>query len=141
MTLVRWNPVRSLSFEKEMNHLFHDILNESQSSDRVWQPVADLAETDKNYEVRLEIPGIKKEEIKISFQDGVLSIQGERRSEEKKEDKNYHRVERLYGKFERFFSLPNEVKGDEIKAGYNDGILTVEIPKTEKVLPRQIEIK
>jgi HSP20 family protein len=119
-----------------LNHWGFDV-NEN---DTVWQPQVDVAESETGYEVVVEVPGLSKNDINISVEDGYLTISGERKQEEKTDKKNYHRIERYYGKFERSFHLPEEVKADEIKANYKNGVLKVEIPKTEKQLPKQIAI-
>jgi HSP20 family protein len=119
-----------------LNHWGFDL----NDNDTVWQPKVDVAESDTEYEVAVEVPGLSKNDISISVEDGYLTISGERKQEEKTDKKNFHRIERYYGKFERSFQLPDEVKADEIKANYKNGVLKVEIPKTEKQLPKQIAI-
>lgn len=119
-----------------MNHWGFDV----NDNDTVWHPRVDVSETETGYEVLVEVAGLSKNDINISVEDGYLTISGERKHEEKSEKKNYRRIERSYGKFERSFHLPDEVKSDEIKANYKNGVLKVEIPKTEKQLPKQIAI-
>jgi len=139
--LVKWNPYRNLvSLPNELDRFFNDFNLDWNNTDSVWQPRVDITESDENYEVIAEIPGLTKKDIKISLDKNVLTISGEKKSEEKVEDKDYHRVERACGRFERLFTLPEDVKSDQIKAKYQNGLLTVEIPKAEKVLPKQIAI-
>jgi HSP20 family protein len=107
---------------------------------RSWNPALDLYEDKDNVFVKLEVPGVKKEDIQISLQDGELSISGERKSEEKFEDAEVRRTERFVGSFQRTVALPAEVKGDQVKAEYKDGILTVTLPKAEEAKPRRIQI-
>jgi len=141
MTLVRWKPSRSLiSLPREIDRFFDDFGLNFRDFDTVWSPRVDLAESEDGYEVKAELPGLKKEEIKVEVHDQVLTLTGEKKNEEKSDTKNYHRVERTYGRFERSFRLPKEVKSDEIKAKYNNGILTIDIPKSEETKPKEIAV-
>lgn len=141
MTLVRLNPLRSLiSLRGEMGRLFNDFDLDFETYDTVWSPSVDVSEAENTYEVKAEIPGLKKEEINISVEENVLTLSGEKKQEKESKDKNYHRIERAYGRFHRSFRLPNEVKADEIKAKYKNGVLTIEIPKTETVKPKEIAV-
>ncbi|MCK5147615.1 Hsp20/alpha crystallin family protein [bacterium] len=140
MTLVKWHPMcNALSSEREIGRFLGNFRNESAVEQRSWAPRVDLAENKDSFEVVAEIPGMSKEDIKIKFQDQVLTLSGERVREEKNETQ-YHRNERFYGSFERSFYFPQDVIPDEIKANYKDGVLTVVIPKSEKVKPKEIEI-
>ncbi len=105
-----------------------------------WNPAVDLYEDKDNVIVKAELPGLKKEDIEVSINDGVLSISGERKSEAKFEDAETHRSERFVGRFQRTLTLPADVKGDEVKAQYKDGVLTVTLPKAEEAKPKQIEV-
>jgi len=141
MTLVRYNPYRNLvSLPRHLNSFFNDFGLDSNFSDTVWRPSVDIAETEDHYELKAEIPGLSKKEIKISVENNVLTLSGEKKHEEETSNKNYHRVETQYGRFERSFQLPEQVKAEEIKARYNNGVLTVEIPKAEKVKPKEIAV-
>ncbi len=141
MQLIRWNPYRSLiSLPDEIERFFSDFGLDTRTSDTVWSPSVDLSENDEDYKVKAEIPGMKKEEIKVSYRDNVLTLTGEKKQEKEKKDENYHRIERAYGKFERSFWLPKEVKADEIRAKYKDGVLSISIPKAEEVKPKEIEV-
>jgi HSP20 family protein len=108
---------------------------------RVWSRALDLYEDKDNVFVKAEIPGLKKENIDVSLEDGVLTISGERKSEQKSEDAETHRSERFVGRFSRSVTLPGEVKADEVQANYQDGVLTVTLPKAEAAKPKQIEVK
>ena len=141
MTLVRWKPSRSLiSLPREIDRFFDDFGLNFRDFDTVWSPRVDLAESEDGYEVKAELPGLKKEEIKVEVHDQVLTLTGEKKNEEKSDTKNYHRVERTYGRFGRSFRLPKEVKSDEIKAKYKNGILTIDIPKSEETKPKEIAV-
>jgi len=111
-----------------------------QNSDTLWSPSVDLSETDNAYEIQAEIPGMNKKDIKISFSDNVLSLTGERKQEKDEKKKSYHRTERFYGRFQRSFRLPHDVKADEIKANYKNGVLIVEIPKFEEGKAKEIVV-
>jgi len=108
---------------------------------RVWNPALDLYEDKDNVFVKVELAGLKKEDIDVSLEDGVLTISGERKSEVKSEDAETHRSERFVGRFNRTVTLPSEVKADEVKAVYQDGTLTITLPKVEAAKPKQIEVK
>jgi len=138
MKLMKLNPYRGLT--SDIDRFFNDFSLGLWDSDTVWYPTADLTETDDAYEVHAELPGMKKDDIKISFHNNILSINGEKKQEKKTDKKNYHRVERVYGKFERCFRLPDDVKSDEIKAKYKNGVLVVTIPKSEKAKPIEIDV-
>ena len=141
MSLVRIKSMRNLiPIPDEVMDFFNPFGFGWENSDVVWSPSVDLSETENKYEIIAEIPGMKKEEIRVAFDNGVLTLNGERKIDAEKKDKNYHRMERLYGRFERSFRLPEEVKTDQIKASYQDGVLTVEIPKSEKPKPKSIDV-
>jgi HSP20 family protein len=106
----------------------------------VWNPAVDLYEDKDNVIVKAELPGMKKEDIEVSLHDGALSISGERKTEEKFEDKETFRSERFVGRFHRILTLPSAVNGAKVTAQYKDGILTVTLPKTEEAKPKQIEV-
>jgi HSP20 family protein len=89
----------------------------------------------------VELPGVNKDDVKITMQDNILTIRGEKKEEKKGKEGNAHRVERYYGSFQRSFSLPTSVKNDRIEAEYRDGILTINMPKAEEAKPKQIEVK
>lgn len=145
MSIVRFNPVSDvLTMQNEMNRMLQNFfpsrrLNGDEESG-VWRPAVDIHEDSDSYTIDAELPGLKKEEVSINYQDGSLSISGERRYESGGEGKNSHRLERFYGKFYRSFSFPAPVDGDRIQASYNDGVLRISVPKTEDVKPRRIEI-
>ncbi len=139
--LVKWNPYRNLvSLPNELDRFFDDFNFGLNHTDAVWQPRVDLTETENNYELVAEIPGLSKEDINLSLEKNVLKISGEKKSETEANEKDYRRIERAYGRFERSFTLPENVKRELIKASYKDGLLRVEIPKSEKVVPKQIAI-
>jgi HSP20 family protein len=106
-----------------------------------WVPAVDVEETENSYLIRAEIPGLKKEDVKLSLTENVLTISGEKKAEVENQNKKYHRLERTYGAFQRSFSLPEPIQADKIEASFRDGLLEVAIPKSEKAKPRNIDIK
>lgn len=104
-----------------------------------WAPAVDVAEEKDKILVRVEVPGMNENDLKVSFEDGLLTVSGERQFE-RKDDRNYHRIERTYGSFTRTFSLPRTIDANAISAQYRDGILEIEIPKLEDAKPKQIQI-
>lgn len=153
MAIVRWNPTRDLtsfptdvlSMQREINRMFDDFFrsdrDESSLFAQTWKPAVDIVEEDDAYIAKVELPGINREDVKITMQDNILTIRGEKKSERKGKEENMHRVERYYGSFQRSFSLPSSVKGDGIAAEYKDGVLTIHMPKAEEARPKQIEVK
>jgi len=106
-----------------------------------WTPSVDISETEGEYQIKAEIPDVKKEDVKVTLEDGVLTIQGERKHEKEEKGKKYHRIERSYGSFVRTFSLPDVIDDDKVKAEFKDGILNLHLPKSEKAKPKAIEVK
>lgn len=117
-------------------------LTETQSSlGGDWYPALDLLEEKNQYVLKADLPGIKKEDIKISFEHGVLRIDGERKSEAEHKDRQAHRIERSYGRFVRVINLGTDVDQNKIKANYKDGILEISVPKSEAAQPKSIDIQ
>ena len=104
-------------------------------------PRVDIAETDKEFSIKAEIPEVKKEDVKVTVDNGVLTIRGERKQEKEEKDKKFHRVERFYGSFMRSFTLPDNVDESKIEASFKDGMLNLTIPKTEATKPKAIDVK
>ena len=111
------------------------------SQQAVWAPRTDLVETDDAYRMHLDVPGVSKDDLKINFKDNQLTISGERKSQKTDDNAEYVRVERSFGHFYRSFTLPRTVNAENISASYEDGVLTIQVPKTEVVKSRQIEIQ
>ena len=144
-SLIRFSPGSELrrmqhEFDRLFNGFFPTANGNSRHDASVWSPRVDLAETNDAYVIQLDAPGIDKKDIAINFQDGTLTISGERKAEEKTDEKTFVRVERSYGRFSRSFSVPNGVKSDKIKASYTDGVLSIHVPKAEEVKPVQVKI-
>ena len=150
MTLIKWNPTSDLfNLEREFNRLFSTFgdkfgisrAEENAYASAVWSPLADISEDDDKYEVKLDLPGIDKKDVKLSFTDGQITISGEKKQENKEKNTKYHKVERMFGKYYRSFVLPVKIKEDKIDAQFKNGQLTITIPKADEVKPKEIEIK
>ena len=145
MALVRWSPIRNaFTINSELDRLFDNFLSErAGSSDDLSDglPAIDVEETEQEFVVTAEIPGMNKKDIKISFENNYLSLSGEKKAEKEAKEANFYRRERSYGKFSRSIPVPVGVMLDKIEAVYDQGVLTVKIPKTEEAKPKQIEIK
>jgi len=126
---------------REIDRLFEDTFGRGDGTTS-WSPAVDVRESDKEVRIEVELPGIKPEEVELTSENGVLTIRGEKRSERKEGDEQnrYHLVERSYGSFVRSFQLPQGLDESKIEASYNDGILSVHIPKTALPQPRRIQI-
>jgi HSP20 family protein len=143
MELVRFEPFAGFgNLRSVVDDLFEDGRSRTrrQASAARWYPSVDVLESKDAYLIRAELPGMKKEEIKVEVKDGTLALSGERKSEQPAEGVEYRHMERVAAKFWRSFTLPETVKQDGIEATYKDGILEVRVPKAEEAKPRQIEI-
>ena len=145
MELVRWEPFEGLSrLHNRINDLFDESFGRARAvpsaAAGVWLPPVDILESHDAYLIRAELPGMKKEEVHLEVNDGTLTVSGERKAETLSDGVEYHRTERVNGKFSRSFYLPQTVKQDGIKATYRDGILEIHVPKAEDAKPRQIAI-
>lgn len=125
---------------KFYNSLFTPLFARPGTQEYKWKPSADISETEDSFEVRAELPGVTKDDVHISVKEDLLTIKGEKRQEKTNDSKDYRRVERRYGSFERRFTLPPKIEVGNIKAEFNDGVLTLSIPKLEEVKPKEIPI-
>lgn len=147
MALARWNPWTTLpTLQDRINRVFDDMFpttGEGREDAGLfeWRPMVDTYEKDDAIMIKAELPGLKKDDVSIDVNNNVLSIKGERKDEENVEEDNYYRRERFYGKFQRAFTLPDNVDTDKIEASFKDGILEVKVPKTEESKGKKIEIK
>jgi len=124
------------------DQFFHgDVLADESFFGRDWTPAVDVVENNDSYVLKAELPGMNKDEVKITLENNVLTIRGEKRNESEKKENNYHRVERSYGMFERSFTIPGSIKTNDIDAQYKDGVLTLTLPKAEEAKPKQIDVK
>jgi HSP20 family protein len=151
MSITKWNPARELlNVEREMNKLFNsfgsrfglmDAYNDDEYENAVWSPLADISEDKENYVLKLDLPGVNKEDVKISFSEGQLNISGERKQEKETKELKLHRVERVYGRYYRSFTLPGAIKEDKIEAEFKNGQLVITVPKADETKPKEIPIK
>lgn len=146
MTLVRWDPFRELEdMSERLNRVFARpaLRNNGKEALTVadWMPTVDISETEGEYLIKAELPEVKKEDVKVTVENGVLTLQGERRQEKEEKGKKFHRVERSYGSFVRSFTLPESVDEGGVKAEYKDGVLHLHLPKSERVKPKAIDVK
>jgi len=142
--LTRRTPNRTLrDLQREVDSIFDQFSGRSEDEDTsaVWAPRTDLSETDEAFRIRLDVPGMTKDDITINLQNNTLTVSGERTSERTDEGEEYVRVERAFGNFHRTFTLPNAVDPETVEAAYDDGVLTINVPKTEESTRRQIEIQ
>lgn len=141
--IVRWNPLGTFD---ELNRVMDDVFNrrwrtEGEGNAFVWQPPLDIEEQPERYLLHLELPGMRLEDIKITLEDNRLVIRGEKTRTEEQKNSSFHRLERIYGTFERSFTLTHAVKHDKIEATYRDGVLEVSVPKAEEAKAREIPVK
>ena len=150
--LIRWNRPemaawpgfgRLTDLRDEIDRLFDSPLAELARTSQIlsgWTPALDWYEDKENFVVKVELPGMKREDIEVSLHEGSLSLSGERKSEEKYADAEVYRTERFFGRFQRTVTLPTPVAAEKVKAAYKDGVLTITLPKTEEAKPKQIEV-
>ena len=141
--ISKWEPFRDmLSLRADMDRLFSSLFGGGyEEREGLWAPLVDIEEDNDTIMVKVEIPGMKKEDIKVSVQSNILTITGERKHESETKNKTFHRVERSYGKFSRMITLPTDVDSDKVKANYKDGILSITLPKPEAVKPKHIDVE
>ncbi|MGE0642154.1 MAG: Hsp20/alpha crystallin family protein [Nitrospira sp.] len=147
MALVRWDPFRELEeVSDRLNRMFARPATRAANGKETmivadWTPSVDISETEGEYQIKAEIPDVKKEDVKVTLEDGVLTIQGERKHEKEEKGKKYHRIERSYGSFVRTFSLPDVIDEDKVRAEFKEGVLNLSLPKSEKAKPKAIDVK
>ena len=142
-TLSRWEPFRgAAALQEQMNRLFGNVLEHSgeESNLTSWAPAVDIYETAHELVVKADLPEVDPKELDIRVENNLLTIRGERKFEKQVKEDNYLRVERAYGSFSRSFSLANTVNAEAIKADYQNGVLTLTIPKREEAKPKQIKV-
>lgn len=148
--LVRWNPFREMDeIQRRMSSLMEGNLlrpgNLTNGEENItvpeWAPLVDVIEDEKEYLIKVELPEVHKEDVKVTVENGTLTISGERKTETQEKNRKFHRLERSYGRFERTFSIPDDAESDGVKAEFRDGVLRVRLAKSEKARPKQIEVK
>jgi HSP20 family protein len=146
MTIVRWEPLRELgSLQNEMNRLFNTVFDapvpgNGGTAMRRWVPSMDLVETEEHFVLRADLPGMSEDDIRIEFEDGTLTVSGERKAEHEEGKEGYYRVERAFGAFSRSLTLPKGIDAEAVSANFDRGVLEVRVPKPEERKPRRIEI-
>ena len=141
--LKRCDPFRELlSLRDDMDRFFNTFFGRPpEEVEGFWSPTVDIEEDNENFLVKAELPGLKKEDIKISVRGNILSVSGERKHESETKSKTFHRIERSCGRFSRTIALSSDVDSDKVKATYKDGILTITLPKPESSKPNEIEVE
>lgn len=149
MALVKWDPFKELvDFRRRMDRLFHEVSGSLLRSEweeptllRDWVPAVDVYEDADKFQIQAELPGMDMKDIEVQVEGNTLTLRGERKLEHEDKRENYHRVERVYGAFQRSFSLPSTVDVDKIEATYDRGVLTITLPKKEETRPKSIQIQ
>jgi HSP20 family protein len=139
---MRQDPFRVL--KERMDRLFEDTFARTQGDDILqgqWLPAVDIRETENEILVEAELPGVDRKDVKVSVENGVLTLSGERQFSSETKQENYHRIERSYGSFMRSFTLPSTVNVDKVEATHKNGVLTVRLPKREEAKPRTVNVK
>lgn len=142
MTLMKWDPWREIEdmFDRYTKAVGWPRVGQEALASSDWSPRVDIAETEHEFLIKADIPGVDKDHVKVSVDNGVLTLHGERKSEKEEKDTKFHRVERFVGTFTRRFTVPENVGVEGIKAVFKDGILNLHLPKTEKSKPKAIDI-
>lgn len=146
MNLARWNPLRELEVMSDrLNRLFsRQDAQGSNGKEMImvadWTPSVDISETDEAFHIAAELPEVKKEDIEVTVENGILTLQGDRREERESKGRKIHRIERAYGRFVRSFALPDLIDESRVKAEFRDGVLHLDLPKSEKARPKAIEV-
>jgi HSP20 family protein len=144
-TLVRWDPFRDLvGIQDELNRLFGRTFTGGESmrpsATGAWMPAMDVFERDDAIVAKLELPGIEPNDVEVAVEDATLTVSGTREFASETNEENYHRVERRYGSFSRSIALPQTADVEKVSARFDKGVLTIEVPKSERAKPKKIEI-
>ena len=146
MNIVRWDPFRELEgIQARLDRVFGEPVQRGSDADNFsfseWAPAVDIEETADEYLVKADLPDVKKENVKVEFEDGVLTVEGERKLDNEEKGKKFHKIERAYGKFVRRFALPTEVDASRLSADFKEGVLNVHLPKSADGKPKAITVK
>lgn len=145
MAITRWDPFRDvLTLQNRLNSLFQDYRGQSESdavSTAAFVPPVDIYEDEHKIVLKLEVPGLKQEDLDIQVENNILTVRGERKFEKEEKEENFHRIERRYGSFFRSFTVPTTVNTDGVKASYDAGVLRIELEKRAEARPRQIKVQ
>jgi len=147
-TLTRWDPFKEMDeLQRRLSTLFGTAPARQGNGGKEamtvaeWSPLVDITEDDREYLIKADLPEVKKADVKVTVENGVLAITGERKFEKEEKDKRYHRVERSYGSFLRSFTLPDDADAEKVTAEFKDGVLLVHLAKNEKARPKSIDVK
>ncbi len=143
--LTRWDPFRDLlSFQDRMNRLFEDTVSARGSEDLMstgtFVPACDIYEDEHNITIKLEVPGIEEKDIDVRLENNTLVVRGERKFDKEEKEENFHRIERRYGAFSRYFTLPQTVDPEKVNAHYENGVLKIQLAKKAEAKPKQIKV-
>jgi HSP20 family protein len=140
--LVRYSPLlRRSPFGADIDRIFGDLFMEDNGDEpTVWRPRVDISETESEFLVTADLPGVETEDVAINFEDDTLIVSGERKQESTTEETNFYRTERIYGRFSRSFTFPKGIEVNKISAKFDNGVLRVSVPKTAESKPRKIKI-
>jgi len=144
MNLIRFEPFRELEdMTNRLNRLFGKlpVATTDGESFADWAPAMDVQETDAEYLIKADLPAVKREDVKVSVEDGVLAVEGERKMEKEEKNQKFHRIERSYGKFVRRMAVPSDVDQAKVQADFKDGVLNVHLPKSPVAKPRSVDVK
>lgn len=144
MNIVRFDPFRELeAMTTRLNRLFDPSMARREDADAFggWAPAIDVEETDREYRIKADLPEVTKTDVKVNIEDGVLTIEGERKQEKEEKNRKFHRVERMYGKFVRRLTVPSDVAQEQVAAEFANGVLNVHLPKSATAKPRNVEVK
>ncbi|MCG3112261.1 MAG: Hsp20/alpha crystallin family protein [Candidatus Manganitrophus sp. SB1] len=146
MAIVKWEPLKDfVTLQDRMNQFLSDTLNNYETENgrlvQDWVPAVDVYEDAEAIQLKAELPGMEMKEIEVRIENNALEIRGEKKIEQTEKKENYHRIERVFGRFSRSFRLPNTVAQDKIKAKYDRGVLTITLPKREETKPRSITVQ
>jgi HSP20 family protein len=146
MSMTRWDPFKELEdMSTRLNRYFgqgraRSLAENGSETLADWVPAMDIQETEGEYLVHADLPAVNKEDVKVSVQEGVLAVEGERRQEREEKGRKFHRIERSYGKFVRRLALPTDVDEQKVAAEFKDGVLSVHLPKSTAAKPRSIDV-
>jgi HSP20 family protein len=144
MAMSRWDPFRELSsIQNELNRLFGRTFSAEtgEAREAAWVPAIDVAETQDRFVITAELPGVEPDDVDISVENSVLTLRGDRRFYRETKEDDFHRIERRFGSFARSITLPSTADPERIRASFDGGVLTIEVPKKEEAKPRKIQIK
>lgn len=139
--MTTWDPFKEMEAVLDRYRPRRALAKHEEIATADWYPSVDVAETERAFHIHAELPGVKKEDIKVNVNDGVLTLSGHRESKSEDKTKKYHRIERSYGSFSRSFALPDDVIPDKVEASFQDGVLEVDLPKSKEEKPKQVDVK